>query len=134
MQDAIAPGSVFSLTMKTARHPVLLRRERLRRTIASLHRGNTRDLHLLDDLLGDSEVCASFTDAELKDTILVVKHHRPDLALNLLTRVRVPEDRISLGNCLAAIWSRIDINAAWHAITASSLPESERLSLCSAMV
>ncbi|MBB5031025.1 hypothetical protein [Prosthecobacter vanneervenii] len=120
--------------MKTARHPVLLRRERLRRTIASLHRGNTRDLPLLDDLLGDAEVCATFTDAELKDTILVVKHHRPDLALNLLTRVRTPEERISLGNCLAAIWSRIDINAAWRAITASSLPEAERLSLYSAMV
>lgn len=111
-----------------------MRRERLRRVAASLHRGNTRDVHLLDDLLGDEEVYGSFNDTELKDLILVVKHHRPDLALRLLTRVRTAEERISLGNCLAAIWSRIDINAAWRAISTSSLPEAERLSLYSAMV
>ncbi|WP_395753226.1 hypothetical protein [Prosthecobacter sp.] len=122
--------------MRKALHPLLLpqRRERLRRVAASLHRGNLRDLPLLDELLSDAEVVASYNDEELKDLILVVKHHRPDLALNLLTHVRAPKERISLGNCLAALWSRIDINAAWKAITASSLPESERLALRSAMV
>ncbi|WP_395736399.1 hypothetical protein [Prosthecobacter sp.] len=114
--------------------PLPQRRERLRRVAASLHRGNTRDLPLLDEMLRDAEVVASFNDDDLKNLILVVKHHRPDLALNLLTHVRAPKERLSLGNCLATIWSRIDINAAWRAITASSLPEAERLALRSAMV
>ena len=135
MQDAIDPLGVFS-AMPKALHslPLPQRRERLRRVISSLHRGNTRELPLLDELLGDAEVVASYNDSGLKDLILVVKHHRPDLALHLLTHVRAPKERLSLGNCLAAIWSRIDINAAWKAITASSLPEAERLALRSAMV
>ncbi len=120
--------------MKNTLHPLPLRRERLRRIAASLHRGHTHDLHQLDALIGDLEVVRSFNDEELKDLILIVKHHRPDLALLLLTHVKTPKERISLGNCLAAIWSRIDINAAWRGITASSLPESERLALRSAMV
>lgn len=120
--------------MKIAMHSLLQRRERLRRAASSLRRGNTRDLHLLDAMLRDAEVVASFSDDELKDLILIVKHHRPDLALNLLTHMRASKERQCLGACLAAIWSRIDINAAWHGITASSLPEAERLALCSAMV
>lgn len=113
---------------------LLQRREQLRRISSSLHRGHTRDLHRLDALLGDQEVVRSFNDEELKDLFLTVKHHRPDLALLLLTQVRAPKERLSLGNCLAAIWSRIDINAAWRGITASSLPESERHALRTAMV
>ena len=113
---------------------MLQRREQLRRIAASLHRGNTRDLHQLDALIGDMEIVSSFNDDELKELFLIIKHHRPDLALQLLTHVRTPKERISLGNCLATIWSRIDINAAWRAITASSLPESERLALRTAMV
>lgn len=132
MQDGVAPHSVF-LSMKIM-HSLLQRREQLRRIAASLHRGNTCDLHQLDALIGDLEVVRSFNDEELKDLILIVKHHRPDLALLLLTHVRTSKDRLSLGNCLAAIWSRTDINAAWRGITASSLPESERHALCSAMV
>lgn len=120
--------------MKIIMHSLLQRREQLRRIAASLHRGHTRGLHQLDALLGDLEVVRSFNDEELKDLILIVKHHRPDLALMLLTHIRTPKDRQSLGTCLATIWSRIDINAAWSAITASSLPESERLALRSAMV
>jgi hypothetical protein len=120
--------------MKNLQHSLLQHREQLRRIAASLHRGHTRDLHQLDALLSDLEVIRSFNDEELKDLFLVVKHHRPDLALMLLTHVRTPKERQSLGNCLAAVWSRIDINAAWRAITASSLPESERLALRSAMV
>ena len=133
MQDGIPAHGVF-YAMKKALHPLLQRREQLRRIVASIHRGHLRDLPLLDGLIGDEEVACSFNDEELKDLILVVKHHRPDLALDLLTHVKTPKERISLGNCLAAIWSRIDINAAWRAITASSLPESERLALRSAMV
>lgn len=133
MQDGNAGLGVF-YGMKIAMHSLLQRREQLRRIAASLHRGNTRDLHRLDALLGDAEIVRSFNDEELKDLILIVKHHRPDLALNLLTHVRATKERISLGTCLAAIWSRIDINAAWKAITASSLPEAERLALRSAMV
>lgn len=120
--------------MKHLQHSLPQRREQLRRIAASLHRGHTRDLHQLDALLGELEVVRSFNDEELKNLILVVKHHRPDLALMLLTHVRTAKDRQSLGTCLATIWSRIDINAAWRAITASSLPESERLALRSAMV
>lgn len=120
--------------MKHLQHSLPQRREQLRRIAASLHRGHTRDLHQLDALLGELEVVRSFNDEELKKLILVVKHHRPDLALMLLTHVRTAKDRQSLGTCLATIWSRIDINAAWRAITASSLPESERLALRSAMV
>ena len=133
MQDGIAGHGVF-LGMKNSLHPLPLRREQLRRIAASLHRGHTRDLPQLDALLGDVEVGGSFNDEELKDLFLIVKQHRPDLALLLLTQVRAPKERLSLGNCLAAVWSRIDINAAWRAITASSLPESERLALRSAMV
>ena len=120
--------------MKIALNSPLQRREQLRRIAASLHRGNTRDLHLLDALIGDLEVVRSFNDEELKDLFLIVKHYRPDLALQLLTHVQTPKERISLGNCLASVWSRIDINAAWRGITASSLPESERLALRSAML
>jgi len=133
MQDGSAGHGVF-LGMKNSLHPLPLRREQLRRIAASLHRGYTRDLPQLDALLGDVEVVGSFNDEELKDLFLIVKQHRPDLALLLLTQVRAPKERMSLGNCLAAVWSRIDINAAWRAITASSLPESERLALRSAMV
>lgn len=133
MQDGIPRHGVF-LGMTKALHSLPQRREQLRRIAASLHRGHTRDLPRLDALVGDLEVVRSFNDEELKDLILIVKHHRPDLALHLLTHVKTPKERISLGNCLAAIWSRIDINAAWHAITASNLPEAERLALHSAMV
>ena len=133
MQDGNAGHGVF-YGMKTILHSLPQRREHLRRIAASLHRGHTRDLHQLDALIGDSDVVRSFNDEELKDLFLIVKHHRPDLALHLLTHVRAPKERLSLGSCLAAIWSRIDINAAWRAITASSLPESERLALRSAMV
>lgn len=133
MQDGNAAHPVFYV-MKIPLPSLLQRREQLRRIAASLHRGHTRDLHRLDALLGDLEVVCSYNDAELKDLILIVKHHRPDLALILLTHVRTPKERQSLGTCLAAIWSRIDINAAWRGITASSLPESERLALRSAMV
>lgn len=120
--------------MKSPLRPLPLRREQLCRIAASLHRGHTRDLHLLDALVRDQEVVGSFNDAELKKLILIVKHHRPDLALLLITHVQAENERISLGNCLAAIWSRIDINAAWRGITASSLPESERHALRTAMV
>lgn len=120
--------------MKKSHHPLLMRREQLRRIAASLHRGNTRELHRLDALLGDVEVVRSYNDAELKNLILIVKHHRPDLALLLLTHMKTPKERQSLGTCLAALWSRTDINAAWRGITASSLPESERHALRSAMV
>ena len=133
MQDGSAGHSVF-LGMKNSLHSLPLRREQLRRIAASLHRGHTRDLPQLDALLGDLEVVRSFNDEELKDLFLIVKHHRPDLALLLLTHVQAHKERLSLGNCLAAVWSRMDINAAWRAITASSLPESERLALRSAMV
>ncbi len=133
VQDANARVCVF-YGMKTIMLSLLQRRERLRRIAASLHRGHTRDLHQLDALLGDVEVVGSFNDEELKDLFLTVKHHRPDLALHLLTHVRAAKERLSLGNCLAAVWSRIDINAAWRAITASSLPESERHALRTAMV
>jgi len=133
VQDGIAAHRVFYV-MRIPLPSLLQRREQLRRIAASLHRGHTRDLHRLDALLGDLEVVRSYNDAELKNLILIVKHHRPDLALILLTHVRTPKERQSLGTCLAAIWSRIDINAAWHAITASSLPECERLALRSAMV
>ncbi len=133
MQDGIAAHGVFS-GMQHVLHSLPQRRERLQRIAASLHRGHMRDLPQLDALIGDLKVVRSFNDAELKDLFLIIKHHRPDLALLLLTHVKTPKERLSLGNCLAAIWSRIDINAAWHAITASSLPESERLALRSAMV
>lgn len=126
--------ATYCNSMKIVQPPLLQRREQFRRVAASLHRGHTRDLHQLDALIGDLDVVRSFNDEELKQLILIVKHHRPDLALLLLTYVQTPQERISLGNSLAAVWSRIDINAAWRAITASSLPESERLALRSAMV
>lgn len=110
------------------------RRETLRRIAASLQSGHTHELARLEALLSDREVVQSLDDTDLRDLILVVKHHRPDLALALITHVRAPKERLSLGNCLAAIWSRIDINAAWRAISASSLPQNERLALHSAMV
>jgi len=122
------------LNTMTASFPLPLRRERLQRLVARLERGDQTVLPHLDAPLGDAELIASFDDAELKDLILVVKHHRPELALVLLTHVKTPKERQSLGNCLAALWSRIDINAAWRAISASSLPEAERLALRSAMV
>jgi hypothetical protein len=133
MQDSIASHRVF-YGMTKSLHPLPQRREQLQRIAASLRRGHTRELPQLDALIGDQEVVRSFNDAELKGLILIVKHHRPELALLLLTQVRASQERISLGNCLAAIWSRIDINAAWRGITASSLPASERLALHSAMV
>ena len=114
--------------------PLPQRRERLQRLVSRLGRGDKGALPYLDEPLADSELVRSFDDEALKDLILVVKHHRPELALVLLTHVKTPKERQSLGNCLAALWSRIDINAAWRAISASSLPEAERLALRSAMV
>lgn len=114
--------------------PLPQRRERLQRLVSRLGRGDKGALAHLDEPLADVEFVRSFDDEALKDLILVVKHHRPDLALVLLTHVKTPKERQSLGNCLAALWSRIDINAAWRAISASSLPEAERLALRSAMV
>lgn len=131
MQDGIAAWDVVC-SMKSLHLP--LRRENLLRVVSSLHRGHARELPRLEAMLTDGELIRSFNDVELKDLILVVKHHRPDLALVLLTHVKTPKERQSLGNCLAALWSRIDINAAWRAISASSLPEAERLALRSAMV
>jgi len=131
MQDGIASSRVIS-GMKSL--PLPQRREMLRRIATSLQRGHTRDLPRLETMLADAELVHSFDDTNLKDLILVVKHHRPDLALTLLTHIKTPKERQSLGNCLAALWSRIDINAAWRAISASSLPEAERLALRSAMV
>lgn len=116
-------------------HPSLLpRREQLVRLVSRLERGDNSVLPALETLLAEAELIRSFDDAELKDLILVVKHHRPDLALILLTHMRAPKERQSLGSCLASIWSRIDINTAWSAISSSSLPETERLALRSAMV
>jgi hypothetical protein len=50
-----------------------------------------------------------------------VKHHRPDLALVLLTHVRAEKERMSLGSCLAAIWSRLD------ALATLGWPQTKRL-------
>lgn len=109
-------------------------RDRLVRLVACLERGDSSVLTELETLLAEPGLIPTFEDAELKDLILVVKHHRPDLALVLLTHVRAEKERMSLGSCLAAIWSRIDINTAWRAISASSLPARERLELHSAMM
>ncbi len=133
MQDSMSHAGVSS-GMQTFVPSLIQRRASLRRIAGSLQRGHTRDLHRLDALLGDPELVASMDDVELKALFLVVKHHRPELALLLLTHVRTVEERRSLGSCLAAIWSRIDINAAWRAISTSSLPKAERLALHSAMV
>jgi len=118
--------------MKTM--PLPLRRENLLRLASRLQRGLTGELARLEALLGDPEVVRSLNDEELRSLILVVKHHRPDLALTLLTHVRTAKERMSLESCLAAIWSRMDINTAWRAISASSLPARERLELHSAMM
>lgn len=119
--------------MKT-RLPLPQRRMQLMRFAARLDQGDLGALPQLEPLIADAELIHSCTDAELKSLILIVKHHRPDLALVLLTQVRTIKERESLGACLASIWSRIDINAAWRAIASSSLPESERLALQSAMI
>jgi|694.fasta_scaffold34694_6 hypothetical protein len=114
--------------------PLPMRRQQLLRLVNRLERGDRTLLPHLDAPLSDEVLIGTFNDAELKDLILVVKHHRPELALVLLTHIKTAKERQSLGNCLAALWSKIDINAAWRAISASSLPESERLALRSAMV
>lgn len=122
------------LNTMTTRLPLAQRRTQLMRFAARLDQGDPSALPQLEPLIADAELIRSFTDAELKSLILIVKHHRPDLALVLLTQVRTIKERESLGACLASIWSRIDINAAWRAIASSSLPESERLALQSAMI
>jgi len=114
--------------------PLPQRRERLLRLVTRLERGDKSVLPHLNPPLTDPELVCSFDDMELKDLILVVKHHRPDLALGLLTHMKTAKERQSLGNCLAALWSRVDINAAWRAISTSTLPESERTALRSAML
>ncbi|MFO1486271.1 MAG: hypothetical protein U1F71_23115 [Verrucomicrobiaceae bacterium] len=114
--------------------PTSSRCDHLALLVARLNRGDKSALPALEPLIADAECIRLFGDEELKDLILIVKHHRPDLALVLLTHVKTPQERQSLGNCLAALWSRIDINAAWRAISASSLPESERLAMRSVMV
>ncbi|MES2597654.1 MAG: hypothetical protein V4662_20075 [Verrucomicrobiota bacterium] len=108
--------------------------ERLRKLAGCLHRGRAQDLALLEVLIQDTKAMSTLDDPGLRDLILVVKHHRPDLALALLTHVRAPRERMSLGNCLAALWSRVDINAAWKAISTCSLPKAERLALHSVMM
>ncbi len=118
--------------MKTL--PLTQHRDLLLRHISRLQRGQTPDLGHLEALLSDVELICSLDDETLKGLILVVKHHRPDLALNLLTHIKTPKERQSLGNCLADLWGRIDINAAWRAISTSNLPQAERLALQSAMV
>ena len=120
--------------MKSSALHLLPPRESLRRLAASLHRGRAQDLACLENLLQDPAAIATLDDPGLRELILVVKHHRPDLALALLTHVRAPRERMSLGNCLAALWSRVDINAAWKAISTCSLPQAERLALHSAMM
>ena len=114
--------------------PLPQRRQTLLRLASRLQRGHAADLDMGERVIADAEVLQSLNDEELKGLILAIKHHRPDLALVLLTHVKTPKERQSLGNCLAALWSHIDINAAWRAISASSLPEAERLALRSAMV
>jgi hypothetical protein len=108
--------------------------ERLRRLAGCLHRGRAQDLAQLEVLIQDPKAMSSLDDTGLRELILVVKHHRPDLALALLTHVRGPRERMSLGSCLAALWSRMDINAAWKAISTCSLPKAERLALHSVMM
>lgn len=120
--------------MKNTALHLLPARESLRRLAGCLHRGRARDLACLEALIQDPVAIATLDDHGLRELILVVKHHRPDLALALLTHVRAPRERMSLGNCLAALWSRVDINAAWKAISTCSLPHAERLALHSAMM
>lgn len=109
-------------------------RDQLRRAAAGLRVGSTRNHALLETLLKDQQRLEALPDEELKELILVVKHHRPDLALRLLALVRSPTLRHSLGNCLAMLWSRKDINSAWNAISSSGLPAKERLVLQSVMI
>jgi len=129
-------NSILPSNLNTMPTPLRLpqRRDKLVRLVANLERGDSSVLAELESLLAEAGLIRTFEDAELKDLILVVKHHRPDLALVLLTHVRAEKERMSLGSCLAAIWSRMDINTAWRAISASSLPARERLELQSAMM
>lgn len=120
--------------MKTSALHLIPPGESLRRLAACLHHGRARDLARLEALTQDPKAMSTLDDRELRELILVVKHHRPDLALALLTHVRAPRERMSLGNCLAALWSRVDINAAWKAISTCSLPKAERLALHSVMM
>lgn len=79
-------------------------------------------------------VAAHLEEAALARLILVVKHHRPRLALDLLTRLGNPGLRRSLGDCLAQLWSRRNINEAWNAVARSGLSAAERLALHSRMI
>lgn len=133
VQDEARPGRVVCSEMKIPVHPQP-QGQQLRRIASSLRNGRSRDLPLLDSLLRDQGAAQCLSDMELRELILVVKHHRPDLALILLTHLRTPKERLSLGSCVAALWSRVDINAAWRAVATSSLPERERLELHSAMM
>lgn len=79
-------------------------------------------------------VAAHLDEAALVRLILVVKHHRPRLALGLLIRLGNPGLRRSLGDCLAQLWSRRNINEAWNAVARSGLSAAERLALHSRMI
>ena len=52
--------------------------------------------------------------------------HAPGRALNLLSQVLCGHTRHRLARLIASAWSRADINQAWNAVSASSLPAAEK--------
>ena len=52
--------------------------------------------------------------------------HAPGRALNLLPQVLCGHTRHRLARLIASAWSRADINQAWNAVSASSLPAAEK--------
>jgi hypothetical protein len=59
---------------------------------------------------------------------MILRHlpHAPVRALDLLPQVPCRDTRHRLARLIASAWSRADINKAWNAVSASSLPATDK--------
>jgi hypothetical protein len=68
------------------------------------------------------------TEHTQKLSRMIQRHlpHAPGRALDLLPQVPCRHTRHRLAGLIASAWSRSDINQAWSAVSASSLPATDK--------
>ena len=66
------------------------------------------------------------TDERVEKSLLLHLPGQPDLAVHKLHLISCGEKRMKLAVLIAQSWARTDINAAWNAISRSSLSATEK--------